>query len=166
MPAWATVVLTLGSAVIGGAIALIAVERQNRHATLEREAIARAQRQEAAGRVLGRIRAVLVDLEPTRVTFNLNPQSGEQLDAVNRRWLEQRDELASFGAGSGSGEIDDVSTALAVEIANLINRLGWIVGEYQQGQGLGSPDLIDDAKEHYTAAQRLTRDLLELVQKR
>lgn len=163
MPAWATVVLTLGSSVIVGATALLAAERQNRHASLEREAVARAQRREHAGRVLGRIKVVLLDLEPTRVAVNINNQSVALLPEVNERWNVLRDGLAVFAATDGSPEITEAASALTVEVSNLLNRLGLIIYEQQHPSGLGGKDLYESAKEHYAKARELTDELLALV---
>jgi hypothetical protein len=50
-----TLAAALGGAIIGGALALVGTERQNRHATAERKAVASAARRERAAAVLGRV---------------------------------------------------------------------------------------------------------------
>jgi hypothetical protein len=67
MPAWATVLLTLGSTAIGATAALIASWMQLRSARRDRERAEAAARRARGGTVLGPILGVLDDLEPQAI---------------------------------------------------------------------------------------------------
>ena len=64
MPAWATVLLTLGSTAIGATAALTASWMQLRSARRDRERAEASTRRARGAAVLGPIRGVLDDLEP------------------------------------------------------------------------------------------------------
>jgi hypothetical protein len=168
MAVWATIVLTLGSSVIAAAAAIIATERQSRHATRERLALAEAQRRERAAGVIGRLQILLGDIEPTRVAMNINNQSLPLLLEAERTWRELRDELAVFTAAEGSHEIRDLGRRLAVEITNTANRLCVIVQGQQPGSaGYGDErEILEAAKEHFATANRLIGELLEYVHRK
>src|SRR6476646_509499 len=105
MPTWATVVLSLGSAIIGAATALTATGLQLRNSRRQDELREAAGWRERGARVLGPALGVLADMEPQAVVA-AGGRSDRTLENVGRRWWQARDELLIFAAGTPS---DDAS---------------------------------------------------------
>jgi hypothetical protein len=116
MPAWATVLLTLGSTAIGAAAALVATWMQLRSAQRDRERTEAAARRTRGAAVLGPILGVLDDLEPKAVASG-GGRSRETLANIGRRWWRARDELLVFGAVDPSGEVASAANGLADAVA-------------------------------------------------
>jgi hypothetical protein len=116
MPAWATVLLTLGSTAIGAAAALTASWMQLRSARRERDRAESAARRARGAAVLGPIRGVLDDLEPQAIAAS-GGRSDQTIANIGRRWWRARDELLVFGAVDPSGEVATAANALADAVA-------------------------------------------------
>lgn len=112
MPAWATVVLTLGSTLIGATAALGASWMQLKNAGRERERAEAAARRASGAAVLGPVRGVLHDLEPTAVASG-GGRSEKTMANIGRRWWKARDELLVFGAADPSGDVARAANSLA-----------------------------------------------------
>lgn len=108
MPAWATVLLTLGSTAIGATAALTASWLQLRSARRDRERAEASARRARGAAVLGPTR-VLDDLEPQAIGAS-GGRSEQTFRNIGRRWWRARDALLVFGAVDpsrrrrGSGE--------------------------------------------------------------
>jgi hypothetical protein len=94
MPAWATIVLTLGSTAIGAVAALAASWRARGAA------------------VLGPLRGVLDDLEPKAIAAS-GGRSEQTIANIGRRWWRARDELLVFGAAHPSTDVAGTANLLA-----------------------------------------------------
>lgn len=116
MPAWATVVLTLGSTLIGATAALGASWMQLKNAGRERERVEAAARRARGASVLGPVRGVLDDLEPTAIASS-GGRSDQTIANIGRRWWKARDELLVFGAADPSLEVARTANLLADAVA-------------------------------------------------
>jgi hypothetical protein len=116
MPAWATVLLTLGSTAIGATAALTASWMQLRSARRDRERAEAAARRARGGTVLGPILGVLDDLEPQAIASS-GGRSEQTIANIGRRWWRARDELLVFGAADPSGDIARAANSLADAVA-------------------------------------------------
>jgi len=116
MPAWATVVLTLGSTLIGATAALGASWMQLKSAGRERERAEASARRARGAAVLGPVLGVLDDLEPTAVASS-GGRSEQTIANIGRRWWKARDELLVFGAADSSGGVAHAANSLADAVA-------------------------------------------------
>lgn len=116
MPAWATVLLTLGSTAIGAGAALAATRMQLQTARRERDRAEAEARRARGAAVLGPILGVLDDLEPEAIAAG-DGRSEQTMANIGRRWWRARDELLVFGAADASGEIALAANALADSVA-------------------------------------------------
>jgi hypothetical protein len=116
LPAWATVLLTLGSTAIGATAALTASWIQLRSARRDRERTEAAARQARGGAVIGPILGVLDDLEPSAIASS-GGRSQETIANIGRRWWKARDELLVFGATDSSGGVALAANSLADAVA-------------------------------------------------
>ena len=116
MPAWATVLLTLGSTAIGATAALSASWMQLRSARRDRERAEATARRARGGSVLGPVLGVLDDLEPSAIASS-GGRSQETMANIGRRWWKARDELLVFGATDPSGEVALAANSLADAVA-------------------------------------------------
>jgi len=123
MPAWATVLLTLGSTAIGATAALTATWMQMRSARRDRERSEAAARRARGAAVLGPILGVLDDLEPQAIAAS-NGRSDQTMSNIGRRWWKARDELLVFGAVDPSSEVaagaNDLADAVAATWTSVI----------------------------------------------
>jgi hypothetical protein len=92
MPAWATVLLTLGSTAIGATAALTASWLQLRSVRRDRERAEASARRARGAAVLGPTRGVLDDLEPQAIAAS-GGRSEQTIANIGRRWWRARDEL-------------------------------------------------------------------------
>lgn len=157
MPAWATVVLTLGASVIGGLIALAATRLQYQYARQERrEAEAAALRARGAA-ILGPISTLVCDAEPMRVGINASPQMLEQLQLARDRWKDLRDELAAYAAEHDAPGVGVAAQRLTVAVSNTLTTSFWVVKDLVEHAG-DRRKTLDAAKNDHERA----RELLEL----
>src|SRR5688572_133364 len=105
MPAWATVIITLGAAAIAVLGTLGATMLQHRYARAERERLEQTARRERAAAALGPLRALLADLEPDGIAVNVSETSHVLVQSLQTRWLPLRDALAEFAAADGDPAI-------------------------------------------------------------
>lgn len=116
MPAWATVLLTLGSTAIGAGAALTASLLQLRSSRDERERSDANARRARGGEVVGPILGVLDDLEPNAIAAS-GGRSHETMFNIGRRWWRVRDQLLVFGAVDPSAEVASAANSLADAVA-------------------------------------------------
>jgi hypothetical protein len=116
MPAWATVVLTLGSTAIGAVAALAASWMQLRSARRDREAAEAASRRARGAAVLGPLLGVLDDLEPNAIAVS-GGRSEQTIANIGRRWWRARDDLLVFGAADPAGDVAHATNSLADAVA-------------------------------------------------
>lgn len=135
MPAWATVLLTLGSTAIGAGAALTASLLQLRNARDERERSDANARRGRGGAVVGPILGVLDDLEPNAIAASRG-RSQETMSNIGRRWWRARDELLVFGAVDPSTEIAAAANSLADAVAATWTSVGQLNREPKSADAL------------------------------
>ena len=164
-PAWATVAITLGASVVAVLGTLAATALQHRYARRDRKTQEQAERRRRAANVLGPVRTLLADLEPTRVGFNVNEETPKQLKAVEERWATLRDEVSVFAAGEEDPRVMDAAAKLEVGVSNTINRVGWHVHDLLAG-GVRALDTYEQARQQHAEATVRVRIVLDLVRGR
>ena len=165
MPAWATVSITLGASAIAVAGTIAATLFQLRHARRERAAQDQAARRARAAEVLGRVRTLIADLEPTRLGFNVNEGTPAELQAIRERWALLRDQVSVFAAGDEDAAVTDAAAKLEVAVSNTLNRVAWHVHDLLAG-GAHAGDMYEQALNEHTRAVARVRIVLDLVRGR
>lgn len=158
MPAWATVLLTLGSTAIGAAAALTASWMQLRSARRDREHAEASARRARGAEVLGPIRGVLDDLEPHAIAAS-DGRSELTMSNIGRRWWRARDQLLVFGAVDPSSEIGSAASSLADAVAASWTRVAAL------NRDASSTDALRDAEEKHAAARRAADELEQLLRR-
>ena len=97
---------------IGAAAALAATSLQLRQARQERAAAERAR----AAELLGRVRGILLDLNPQALA-DAGGRSATTMENIARRWWRERDNLLVFAAATRSAPIAGAATELAETVA-------------------------------------------------
>jgi hypothetical protein len=159
MPAWATVLLTLGSTAIGAAAALTATRMQLNSARRERARADSAARRARGAAVLGPILGVLDDLEPQAIASSGSGRSQETMANIGRRWWRARDELLVFGAADPSSEVADGANALADAVAATWTSV------VQLNQDVASAERLRAAVELHGAARTKADELGQLLRR-
>ena len=157
MPAWATVLLTLGSTAIGASAALTASWMQLRSARRDREHAEASARRARGAEVLGPIRGVLDDLEPQAIAASGHGRSEQTMSNIGRRWWRARDELLVFGAVDPSSEIGSAASSLADGVAASWTSIGAL------NRDVSSADALSAAVEKHAAARRAADELEQLL---
>jgi hypothetical protein len=158
MPAWATVLLTLGSTAIGATAALTASWLQLRSARRDREHAETAARRARGAEVLGPIRGVLDDLEPQAIAASAG-RSELTMSNIGRRWWRARDALLVFGAVDPSSEIGSAASSLADAVAATWTSTAAL------NQDTSSPDALSAAVEKHAAARQAADELEQLLRR-
>jgi|RhiMethySRZTD1v2_1073278.scaffolds.fasta_scaffold878093_2 hypothetical protein len=158
MPAWATVLLTLGSTAIGATAALTASWLQLRSARRDREHAEASARRARGAEVLGPIRGVLDDLEPQAIAAS-DGRSELTMSNIGRRWWRARDELLVFGAVDPSSEIGSAASSLADAVAATWTSIAAL------NQNVSSPDALSTAVEKHAAARQAADELEQLLRR-
>ena len=157
MPAWATVVLTLGTALIGAAAALSASMLQLRHARREREAASEAAWRERGAAVVGRVFGVLDDMEPEAIAATPSGRSQRTIENIARRWWQTRDELLVFASGHPSPAV----SRLADEVVEAVSRAWEDV--VRLNDAVSNADALRGATASYGDALERARTLREAI---
>lgn len=158
MPAWATVLLTLGSTAIGATAALTASWLQLRSARRDREHAEASARRARGAEVVGPIRGVLDDLEPQAIAAS-DGRSELTMSNIGRRWWRARDELLVFGAVDPSSEIGSAASSLADAVAATWTSIAAL------NQNVSSPDALSTAVEKQAAARQAADELEQLLRR-
>jgi hypothetical protein len=158
MPAWATVLLTLGSTAIGAGAALAATRMQLRNSRRERERAEAGARRARGAAVLGPILGVLDDLEPQAIASS-GGRSQETIGNIGRRWWRARDELLVFGAADPSSEVASAANALADAVASTWTSV------VELNLHTASADGLRSATERHAAARKAADELGQLLRR-
>jgi hypothetical protein len=156
MPAWATVLLTLGSTAIGAGAALAATRMQLQSARRERDRAEAEARRARGAAVLGPILGVLDDLEPQAIAAD-GGRSEQTMANIGRRWWRARDELLVFGAADVSGRVALAANTLADAVAATWTSVNRINHEP------ASRAALEEAVARHAEARRSADDLGQLL---
>lgn len=157
MPAWATVLLTLGSTAVGAAAALAATRMQLQSARRERDRAEAEARRARGAAVLGPILGVLDDLEPQAIAGDPDGRTEQTMANIGRRWWRARDELLVFGAADSSGEVALAANSLADAVAAT-----W-TGAIDLNRDRASRERLDAAVAKHAEARRSADDFGRLL---
>lgn len=159
MPAWATVVLTLGASAIAVLGTLAATRLQHHYARQERrDAEATALRKRGAA-ILGPISTLVADADPMRAGLNASPEMVERLSAAWDRWRGLRDELATYASAHPAPGVGVAAQRLTVAVSNALTSASWVVKDLVEREGWDRRKTLDAAQNDHARA----RELLELV---
>jgi hypothetical protein len=159
MPAWATVLLTLGSTAIGATAALTASWLQLRSARRDREHAEASARRARGAEVLGPIRGVLDDLEPQAIAASGAGRSEQTMSNIGRRWWPARDRLRVLGAVDPSSEVASAASSLADAVAATWTSVAAL------NRDVSSPDALSAAVENHAAARQAADELEQLLRR-
>jgi hypothetical protein len=158
MSQWATIVLTLGSALIGVLGALAGTLIQMRSANHQRRATERRARREQGAEAVAPVMALLDDANPTRLFLPGRDPAAliEQIEELERRWKPLRDRLLVYGASHPSGDVvGSAQTAVGSIQAFLLDLRSVATG--------GSGCTPQGAQEIYTSVLLIVIELLAKV---
>ena len=156
MPAWATVVLSLGTAVIGAGAALSASMLQLRHARHEREAAAAASWRDRGAAVVGRVFGVLDDMEPKAIARS-GGRSRTTIENIGRRWWKTRDDLLVFASGHPSADVAELADEVVDAVARAWERVVRLNRELENGAAQADPLESAAVESHQDAFDRARR---------
>jgi hypothetical protein len=162
MPAWATVVLTLGTTVIGAAAALAASLIQLRHARHDREAAEEAAWRDRGAAVVGRVFGVLDDMEPQAIAAS-GGRRRTTIENIARRWWQTRDDLLVFASGHPSAAVAQLADGVVEAVSDAwerVVRLNRALEEHAAGVDAG---VLPAAVESYRTAFERARRLREAI---
>jgi hypothetical protein len=127
LPAWATVALALGSALIGGAIGLLGGWLTNRYAVARDRARREEERVREGAAVVAPVSLVLSDAHPDRLGVNLDRADPlGRLKELRARWESLRAPLAAFSLAQ-EAEAREAGRKLEVAVGNALTGAGWLV---------------------------------------
>jgi hypothetical protein len=113
MPAWATVVLTLGSAFLGALAAVSATMLQSRNAHRERVAHERVARRESGAQAVAPVWALALDADPTVVFVQIEGRDvAAEVSKLEERWRVLRAPLLAYAAGHPKASITEETNRL------------------------------------------------------
>src|SRR5437762_7925362 len=119
MPAWATVVLTLGASSIAVLGTLAAARLQHLYGRRDREAREQKELRERGAAVLTPIASLLSECQPSQVVINASSLAGagvlmvEQLARIDERLPAARDELMHYANAHPMPEMAEAAFRLA-----------------------------------------------------
>lgn len=151
VPPWATVVLTLGTGLIGGGFAY-AVARMNLRDTQEARHTAEWHEwREKGAQAIAPVFSILRDSEPKRMAINMRqPSTSEQVSDLFRRWNEARAEIELLAVSHPNPQIEEQASTLLPNVHNALISLSYLVA----GEHVGTADELERAKDDYEDALR------------
>jgi hypothetical protein len=149
-PAWATVVISLGGAVIGFGSTVLLLWHQR----VQRRAGQASARLERAAEVLGPSRRLLIELNPSRMLANFGPDSLNDWRELRARWDGLNDRLLTVEATQPSREVGELLKELSVEATNATISTGWALRDMATA-GQPAPQMLEATKRDHANAWRL-----------
>jgi hypothetical protein len=122
MSMWATVVLTLGSAMVGALAALAAAYIQIRNADRSRRTAERNARREKGAEAIGPIMALLNDADPTLlfIVVEEGRDLSQEIRKLQETWKPLRDRLFVYAAGHPSGAVTERTQEVVATMTGLL----------------------------------------------
>jgi hypothetical protein len=178
MPAWATVVITLGAAAIGVLGTLAATRVQTEHATAERETTEATRRREGGAGAVAPILSLLDDaaIDVLLAGVKAAEQAKDRNDRENRfrelaeeqarlwdRWYTLRDPLLIYAGSHPSPEISEMAQGVLLEIGRVLRRRSWLMFTRAAGTPILHEFSLSEAKRRHGSAVEQAAKLLERV---
>lgn len=134
LPAWATIVLTLGGvalgAVLGAAGSLITNVVNRSWAKDDHDRAQASERAQRGAEVLAPVGILLSDANPDVLAFNVKkPSSYEVLSELRSRWIAIREPLAIYGNSHPHAEIPRAVEFLITAVANALTSAEWLIAD-------------------------------------
>jgi hypothetical protein len=159
MPAWATVLITLGGAVIGAGAAIGGTWLQMRHARTERRANERRELRERGAAVIGPLFRLLTQSRP-EVLLSFGDEAPKRMNDLEYRWGELGDALFVYALGHPSRDVvqmaDELASAVSLSLIFTRQAIDSHSKEARGGEG-------DEAA--YEAANRSHREAVAISRK-
>jgi hypothetical protein len=159
-PAWATVVISLGGAVIGFGSTVLLLWHQR----VQRRADQASARLERAAEVLGPSRRLLIELNPSRMLANFGPDSLNDWRELRARWDGLNDRLLTVEASQPSREVGELLKELSVEATNATISTGWALRDMATA-GQPAPQMLEATKRDHANAWRLLEESIETLRR-
>jgi hypothetical protein len=136
MPAWATVVLTLGASAIAVLGTLAATRLQHRYGERDQERAEQKEQRERGAAVLTAISSLLSECQPSQVVIAASGLVGtgvlmlEQLASVDERLPAARDDLMAYANAHPMPEMAEAAFRLATATQNAVRATMWLLSEH------------------------------------
>ena len=149
--------LIAAGAVLAGALIASGINVVNSaQARKDRKAEATAARRQRAGVILGRVRLFLIDIDPVRITFNLNAESTpKEFEALRVRLDALRDELSIFAASDDDDRLTDRTPWLEVALSHTFQQVASYVNDMLGHDADALPSLVSAQQAHLRALLHL-----------
>jgi hypothetical protein len=162
VPAWATVLLTLGSAAIAASAALGGTLLQMRHAARAREVTERRERVERGAAVVAPVLTFLTDADPDKIG-TLGVDGLARLDDLSEKWSKLKTDLTGYAAAHAQLEVLAQSDAIVMAVSSCLNETRSAVRLSENPQGLDPSGKRQIAEMEWAEARKLARGLLRLL---
>jgi hypothetical protein len=162
LPAWATVILTLGGVLIGGLIGLAGVISTNRQAARLREADKLDEQRLQGAKVISPLLHLLSDAHPSLILPYRNfPWTANQFKELGDRWERVRAQLGVYTASHPSPEVATLGGALSAAVDRLLLTIRVGLGKGVDDEALKLK--LKEAEAKHKEAMALGLRLLMLV---
>jgi hypothetical protein len=157
LPAWATVVLALGTALA----ALGGVWLQGILARSERERVESKERRERGGQLIAPLLGLIADASPARVLINAH-LAGEMLTDLWTRWNLLRERLIAYAVVHPSRRVDELARVLATGINTSLGDTAYAVRTLDTAE---TREDIDKAHASHDRVSETAGELLEEIRR-
>jgi hypothetical protein len=152
---WPTALISLATALIGAVAGAAAAHWLGRSARAgaakHRAGVEHAQSRDKAGNALGPLRSLLGDAYPATLAVNAGPQSKQVLADIRSRWVDIRDELASYGHAHPRETVGAAANQLTIAVGNALTSVTWCVNDLLNHTGDGQRSLAIARNDHARA---------------
>jgi hypothetical protein len=148
LPAWATVAIALGAALIGVAGTLGATWLGNHSAARRREEDKNEQLREKGAAVVGPLRALIIEAEPLALGIF---GDSTRVEALWHRWEALRDQLAVFAALHPSHRVNELANELMKAVPSSLSATAYFVHSIEKRAG-GDKDLKEATEARHSEA--------------
>ena len=138
MPVWETVTLAVApilGAVVGAAIALFGTWLTNRTAQQLHEAETATRTRQRGAEALAPVGALLADIDPDELAFNVRPASADAIRKHQEQWKELRERTLVVGTSEPIPHLAEATQRLVTAVGNAINSAAWLVNNRLKHEG-------------------------------
>jgi hypothetical protein len=159
MPAWATVVLTLGASAIAVLGTLAATRLQHAYGRRDRELAEQKELRERGAAVLTPIASLLSECQPSQILISAGVLMLERLANVDERLPAARDELMAYANAHPMPEMAEAAFRLATATTNAVRATMWLLSEHLKVEG-DSRFYLDVSRSDHAHSGRLLQAVL------